>query len=119
MQLSLSEVEREATQPNLLIHGENLAVLSTLPAQSIDFMLWDPPYNIGAKAYQDKRRDWSAFMCSRLEAAKPLFKESGGVGVYIDESELESLLRIMREVFGKKNFLANIVWKAHKGGSSD
>jgi adenine-specific DNA-methyltransferase len=47
-------------------------------------------------------------MASRLAAARRLLKSSGCLACHIDDHELENLLRILREVFGKKNFLANI-----------
>jgi adenine-specific DNA-methyltransferase len=56
-------------------------------------------------------------MAPRLAAARRLLKSSGCLACHIDDHELENLLRILRVVFGKKNFLANISWLTSRGGS--
>jgi adenine-specific DNA-methyltransferase len=107
------------TPNNLVISGDNLTAKSTLSPESVDFVLADPPYNTGSSRfpYVDRRSDWAEFMQERLILARTLLKESGCIAVHIDDNELESLLRIMREVFAKQNFIANISWLASKGGS--
>ena len=95
---------------NQLFSGDNLAVMSGLPKESVDFCLFDPPYNTGSKSlpYPDRRPDWPDYMAPRLAAARRPLKSSGCLACHIDDHELESLLRILRDMFGKKNFLANI-----------
>jgi adenine-specific DNA-methyltransferase len=104
---------------NQLFCGDNLAVMSGLPEELVDFCLFDPPYNTGSKSlpYPDRRPDWTGYMAPRLAAARRLLKSSGCLACHIDDHELENLLRILREVFGKKNFLANISWVTSRGGS--
>jgi DNA modification methylase len=49
---------------NKLFSGDNLAVMSGLPEESVDFCLFDPPYNTGSKSfpYLDRRPDWAGYI---------------------------------------------------------
>ena len=55
--------------------------------------------------------DWLSMMHSRLLVARSLLRPSGVIFVSIDDNEVQNLRRIMDEVFGEENFVANIVWQ--------
>ena len=55
--------------------------------------------------------DWLSMMHSRLLAARLLLKPDGVIFISIDDNEVQNLRRIMDEVFGEENFVANIVWQ--------
>ena len=50
-------------------------------------------------------------MYPRLKLAKDLLKDDGVIFISIDDNELENLKKICNEIFGEKNFVANIIWE--------
>jgi len=50
-------------------------------------------------------------MYPRLFFAKSLLKDDGVIFVSIDDHEVHNLRKIMDEIFGEENFVANIVWQ--------
>ena len=55
--------------------------------------------------------DWLNMIYPRLKVAKDLLSEEGVVFISIDDNEVENLRRICNEVFGERNFYAQIVWQ--------
>lgn len=55
--------------------------------------------------------DWLNMMYPRLKLAKDLLKDDGVIFISIDDNELENLKKICNEIFGEKNFVANIIWE--------
>lgn len=55
--------------------------------------------------------DWCSMMYSRLMLAKNFLSDDGVIFISIDDNEQENLKKICDEVFGEKNFLAQIVWE--------
>lgn len=55
--------------------------------------------------------DWLSMMLSRLKLARNLLTEDGVVFISIDDGEQAALKHICDEVFGEKNFLAQLVWE--------
>ena len=103
---------------NMLIQGDNLQALkSLLPfyAGQVKCIYIDPPYNTGSafEHYDDnlEHSQWLAMMWPRLELLRELLAEDGSIWVSIDDREAHYLKVIMDEVFGRKNFLANVVWQ--------
>ena len=98
---------------NTFVEGDNLDVLPTLEAGSVDLIYIDPPYNTGnAFAYHDDFRGhdaWVAMMRPRLQAAREVLAESGAIFVSIDDNEVAHLRLLMDEVFGEVCFLAQVV----------
>lgn len=103
---------------NMLIQGDNLEALkSLLPfyAGQVKCIYIDPPYNTGSafEHYDDalEHSKWLAMMWPRLELLRDLLSEDGSIWVSIDDREAHYLKVIMDEVFGRKNFIANVVWQ--------
>lgn len=61
--------------------------------------------------------DWMSMMFSRLTVAKRLLKDDGIIMVSIDDYEQSALRKLMDQVFGEKNFIAQLVWE--KGRKND
>ena len=61
--------------------------------------------------------DWLSMIYPRLIVAKRLLSNDGVIMVSIDDSEQPSLRKIMDEVFGERNFVAQLVWE--KGRKND
>ena len=55
--------------------------------------------------------DWLNMIYPRLKVAKDLLSDDGVIFISIDDSELENILSICNEIFGKSNFLATCVRK--------
>lgn len=103
---------------NMLIQGDNLdALKALLPyfAGQVKCIYIDPPYNTGSafEHYDDnlEHSQWLAMMWPRLELLRELLAEDGSIWVSIDDREAHYLKVIMDEVFGRRNFLANVVWQ--------
>ncbi len=98
---------------NTFVEGDNLAVLTTLGAGSVDLVYIDPPYNTGSSfAYADafpSHAAWVAMMRPRLVAARAALAATGAIFVSIDDHEVAHLRLLMDEVFGEPNLLATVV----------
>ena len=76
--------------------------------------------NIDEEGYRYRRNldsngrfhsDWCSMMYSRLLVAHSLLKEDGVIFISIDDNEVHNLRKICDEVFGEKNFLAQVIWE--------
>lgn len=112
--------------PNhIIIEGDNLAALTELSythAGKIDVIYIDPPYNTGNKdfVYNDSYVDsedsyrhskWLSFMNKRLHIAKNLLSGRGVIFISIDDNEQANLRLLADEIFGRNNFISNIIWE--------
>lgn len=103
---------------NMLIQGDNLEALKALIplyAGRVKCIYIDPPYNTKSafEHYDDnlEHSKWLSLMYPRLELLRELLSEDGSIWVSIDDNEGHYLKVMMDEVFGRKNFVANIVWQ--------
>lgn len=55
--------------------------------------------------------DWLSMMYSRLLLAKRLLKDDGAIFISIDDHEVDNLKKLCTEVFGARNFVAQIIWQ--------
>ncbi|MBQ7343707.1 MAG: site-specific DNA-methyltransferase [Clostridia bacterium] len=108
---------------NMLIHGDNLIALQALQqdyAGKIKCIYIDPPYNTGSafEYYDDglEHSVWLSMMKPRLQLLYSLLRDDGYIFVQIDDNEHAYLKILMDEVFGRNNFVNEIIWK-RKGGS--
>ena len=58
-------------------------------------------------------------MKNRLEVAKELLSDNGSIWINIDDDESHYLKVLMDEVFGRENFVANVVWKKKYSPQND
>jgi len=91
----------------------------------------DPPYNTRSafEHYDDNLEHsvWLSMMYPRLELLRELLAEDGSIWVSIDDNEAHYLKVVMDEMFGRKNFVANVLWqkrtspnaRIHHGGAHD
>lgn len=111
---------------NIIIQGDNLdALKSLLPfyAGSVKCVFIDPPYNT-QKAfthYDDglEHSIWLNMMYPRLELLYEMLAEDGSIWITIDDREAHYLKVMCDEIFGRGNFVANIVWNHRKSVQSD
>ena len=121
-ELSYGDQESE----NLLIQGDNLEALKALIpfyAGKVKCIFIDPPYNTKSafEHYDDnlEHSQWLTLIYSRLEILSQLLSESGSIWVTVDDNESHYLKVIMDEIFGRKSFIANIVWQSRYSRSND
>ena len=107
--------------PSLLIKGNNLIALHTLKEyfrhqseqNKVKLIYIDPPYNTGNDdfKYNDKfnHSTWLTFMKNRLEIARELLRDDGVIFVQCDDNEQAYLKVLMDEIFGRDNFVCNLI----------
>lgn len=130
---------------NLFLEGDNLEVLRVLQnsyRNKIKVIYIDPPYNTGKdfvykddfhdnmKNYKEKvnesmksnadtngryHTDWLNMIYPRLKIARSLLKDDGVIFVSIDDNELANLRKVMNEIFGEENLIAELVWDLGTG----
>ena len=111
---------------NLLIQGDNLHALKALCpyfAGQVKCIFIDPPYNTRQDFdhYQDnlQHTQWLEMMYPRLTLLNELLAEDGSIWVIIDDEEAHYLKVLMDEIFGRKNFVANVVWQKKHTRAND
>lgn len=103
---------------NLLIQGDNLLALKALESKyagEVKCVFIDPPYNTGSAFthYDDglEHSMWLTMMRDRLEIIRTLLADEGSLWITIDDNEAHYLKVLCDEVFGRRNFVANVVWQ--------
>lgn len=103
---------------NMLIHGDNLLALKALEqdfAGKIKSVFIDPPYNTGSafSHYDDglEHSIWLSLMKPRIEIIWKLLSDEGSLWITIDDNESHYLKILCDEIFGRTNFVANVVWQ--------
>ena len=124
---------------NMIIHGDNLDALKALLPKyegRVKCIYIDPPYNTGNEGwvYNDNVNDpkirkwlgevvgkegedlsrhdkWLCMMYPRLKLLHKLLADDGAIFISIDDNELYNLKCICDEIFGTRNFVANVIWQ--------
>lgn len=111
---------------NRLIFGDNLLALKALEQEftgKIKCVFIDPPYNTGSafEHYDDGREHsiWLSLMRDRLEIIRNLLSEDGSLWITIDDNEAHYLKVMCDEIFGRANFVANVVWQKKYAVAND
>ena len=104
---------------NQLIFGDNLLALKALEqdyAGKVKCVFIDPPYNTGSAFthYDDgvEHSIWLSLMRDRLEIIRRLLSADGSLWITIDDNEAHYLKVLCDEIFGRREFLANLVWQS-------
>ena len=107
----------ESKNHNLLIKGNNLLALHSLKskyAKSVKLIYIDPPYNTGNDSFNYNDRfshsTWLTFMKNRLEVAREFLRDDGVTFIQCDDNEQAYLKVLCDEIFGRENFVGNIIW---------
>ena len=124
---------------NIIVHGDNLEALKALLPQyegKVKCIYIDPPYNTGNEGwvYNDNVNDphirrwlgkvvgsevddltrhdkWLCMMYPRLVLLQKLLSDDGAIFISIDDIEQANLRLICDEIFGKTNFIAQVIWE--------
>jgi site-specific DNA-methyltransferase (adenine-specific) len=71
---------------------------------------------IGTKAYLDQFDDYLAFLSPRLEQAYRVLAENGSLYFHIDYREVHYCKILLDQIFGRENFLNEVIWAYDYGG---
>ena len=103
---------------NRLIFGDNLLALKALETEfagKVKCVFIDPPYNTGSAFthYDDglEHSIWLGLMRDRLEIIRRLLSDDGSLWITIDDTEAHYLKVLCDEIFGRANFVANVLWQ--------
>lgn len=120
------EVDSFNNDDNLIIKGNNLLALHTLKYKfsgKVKMIYIDPPYNTENDSfnYNDNfnHSTWLTFMKNRLMIAKDFLSEDGVIFINTDEVEQAYLKVLADEIFGRSNFIGDVIWKKRRGGGND
>ena len=129
---------------NIFVDGDNLEVLRIFQDSylgKVKMIYIDPPYNTGKQfiykdkffekkgSYEDKSGEtmlcgrfhskWLSMIFPRLILSRNLLRRDGVIFISIDENEQANLKLLCNEVFGEKNFVANIAWDRSTSPKND
>ena len=111
---------------NRLIFGDNLLALKALEqefAGKVKCVFIDPPYNTGSAFthYDDgvEHSIWLGLIRDRLEIIRRLMSEDGSLWITIDDNEAHYLKVLCDELFGRANFISNVIWQKAYGPRSN
>ncbi len=111
---------------NKLIYGDNLLALKALEQEfsgKVKCIFIDPPYNTGSafSHYDDglEHSIWLGLMRDRLEVIRRLLSDNGSLWITIDDNEAHYLKVLCDEVFGRANFVANVIWQKKYAPAND
>ena len=117
---SVTEFKRDkegVIKENLIIKGNNLLSLYSLREQfqgRVKLIYIDPPFNTGKDSFNYNDRfnhsTWLTFVKNRLEISKNLLSDDGNIFIHIDINENHYLKVLCDEIFGRSNFVEEIVW---------
>jgi adenine-specific DNA-methyltransferase len=103
---------------NRLICGDNLLALRALEQEfigKIKCVYIDPPYNTGSafEHYDDgiEHSLWLSLMRDRLELLRNLLSTNGSIWINLDDTEAHYCKVLCDEIFGRQNFLGNVIWE--------
>ena len=131
-----------------VVFGDNLAVLRSIPEESIDLIYIDPPFNtgkrqsrtrlrtersengdrvgfkgqryattvLGSHAFDDQFDDYLQFLEPRLKEAHRVLTPHGSFYFHVDYREVHYCKLLLDSIFGRENFLNEIIWAYDYGG---
>lgn len=131
-----------------VVFGDNLAVLRTIPDQSVNLIYIDPPFNtgkqqkrsrlrterssngdrvgfkgqrytttvLGSRSFNDQFDDYLEFLEPRLVEAYRVLAADGSFYFHVDYREVHYCKILLDQIFGRQNFLNEIIWAYDYGG---
>jgi site-specific DNA-methyltransferase (adenine-specific)/adenine-specific DNA-methyltransferase len=129
------KIVKSSIETGVIYCADNLAVMKTLPNESIDLIYIDPPFNTrsvqkavewdeevqGLEYYDSYGKgimSYVAFMKERLQQMHRLLKDSGSLFVHVDYRSVHYLKQALDEIFGQgknidqgsKHLINEIIW---------
>jgi adenine-specific DNA-methyltransferase len=117
---------KKGAEDNLLIYGDNLLGLKALERDytgKVKCVYIDPPYNTKScfAHYDDSMEHslWLNMMKERLIILRRLLRNDGTIWISIDDDECHYLKVLCDEIFGRRNFVANVIWEKKYSPQND
>lgn len=117
---------------NVVCHGDSLVVLKTIADESIDLIYADPPFGTGntqkmlrrsggiaygdTLSYTDSSSEYVEFLANIVSEFHRVLKSTGTVYLHLDWRWSHYAKIECDKVFGRDNFLSEIVWSYNFGG---
>lgn len=107
-----------------IIQGNNLDILPGIQSGSIKLIYIDPPFNTGKKqsrhdkSYEDSFGNFQDFIVPRIKEAHRLLTDDGSFFIHMDWRECHYVKVWTDEIFGRDNFMNEIIWSFDYGGRS-
>lgn len=104
-------------ETNKLHCGDNLAIMSELPSESIDLIYLDPPFftqagwTKGEHTFEDKfesMTDYTHWLHDRIVSCYRLLKPTGSIYLHLDRHAVHYAKIMMDDIFGYDNFRSDI-----------
>lgn len=68
-------------------------------------------YEVNSESNGRFHTDWLNMIYPRLKVARDLLTEDGVIFISIDDNEVGNLRKVCDEVFGERNFIAQLIWE--------
>jgi len=111
-------MEAETTQAGRLICGDAVAVMKTIPSNTVDLIVADPPYNLGKDYGNNTDRkawhDYEEFTAQWLTEAVRVLKPTGSLYVFMGVRFISRLFLLMEDRF-QLTFNGWITWHYTQG----
>lgn len=118
----------DATNPNLLIKGNNLIALYSLAkrySDAVKLIYVDVPYYFKEQKETDsflynsnfKLSTWLVFMENRLQEAFKLLKDDGSIWIHVGEDGMHYLKVLCDQIFSPENYVGTLPRKTRDGKS--
>jgi site-specific DNA-methyltransferase (adenine-specific) len=121
-----------------VVHGEALQVLLELPNECADLVYIDPPFNTGKQQVMTRMADYGTrilsrhsymdmygttdeyvlWLMQRIDEGRRILKPHGTMYVHLDWHEVHYVKVAMDKLFGRQNFINEIIWAYDYGGRS-
>jgi hypothetical protein len=136
----------DLAEVHAVVQGDNLhALKALLPryAGQVKCIYIDPPYNTGNEGWVyndnvnspeirkwlgevvgkegetlDRHDRWLSMMYPRLVLLKQFLRDDGFIFVSLDDNEIATFKILLAEIFGEKNFVAQIIVEANRRGQT-
>jgi site-specific DNA-methyltransferase (adenine-specific) len=103
---------------NKVYLADNIAVLKHITDASVDLIYVDPPFNTkivqkrtkDGPSYPDTFSDFLGFLQPRVEEIHRILKPTGSFYCHLDYREVHYAKVMIDQVFGRDNFLNEIIW---------
>jgi len=109
---------------NKIIFGDNLEALKTIETGSVNVSYSDIPYGTGKVQkrgnieYNDPSENYKEFIYPRIEEVYRVLAKDGSFFLHADYRWIHYLKVWCDEIFGRENFINEIIWSYDYGGRS-
>jgi len=108
-----------------IVHANNNTSLPSLPDGYFKLIYIDPPFNTGKKQARGEKEykdsfgnNFEEFIVPRIQEAYRLLSDSGSLFIHLDWHEAHYVKVWTDKIFGRDNFMNEIIWAYDYGGRS-